>query len=137
MIPIEEIISRIETLEDLPISEEMLGAYYESKLSEEECAVVRNIIDSDLFLMNLEQEVTTSVGELVDIDNCVSEEMEQLVSIELPEVFTFSDTGNSISCNGDDILPDTEIEYTDLALEDICGDAFENVDNQFANENIE
>ena len=134
---IEEIISRIENLEDLPISEEMLGAYYESKLSDEECAVVRSIIDSDLFLLNLEQEVTTSFEEFNDVDNYTEVEIEHLMPIELPEVFMVSDMWDNISYNSNDILSDPEIDYTDLTLDDTCENALEDVDNQFENENIE
>lgn len=134
---IDEIISRIEALEDLPISEEMLGAYYESKLSDEESAVIRGIIDSDLFLLNLEQEVTTSVEEFNNVDDCTGVEIEHLLPIELPEVFIVSDVGDNISCNSDDILSDPEIEYTDSTLDDTCENVFENIDNQFENENIE
>ncbi|MBR5825186.1 MAG: hypothetical protein IKY67_13730 [Paludibacteraceae bacterium] len=134
---IDEIISRIESLEDLPISEEMLGAYYESRLSDEESATVRDIIDSNLFLLNLEQEVTTSIDGFDDVGNCMGIETELLMSIELPEVFVASDMGENISCNRDDIQLDLEIEYTDLALDDICENMLENIDNQFENENIE
>lgn len=134
---IEEIISRIEALEDLPISEEMLGAYYESKLSDEESAMVRGIIDSDLFLLNLEQEVTTSFEEFNDVDNCTEVEIEYLLPIELPEVFIVSNMGDDTSYNSNDILSDSEIEYTDLTLDDTCENTFEDIDNQFENENIE
>ena len=134
---IEEIISRIEALEDLPISEEMLGAYYESKLSDEECAVVRGVIDSDLFLLNLEQEVTTNFEEFNDVDNCTEVEIEHLMPIELPEVFMASDMWDNISYNSNDVMSDSEIDYTDLTLDDTCENALEDVDNQFENENIE
>lgn len=134
---IDEIISRIEALEDLPISEEMLGAYYESKLSDEESAMVRGIIDSDLFLLNLEQEVTTSFEEFNDVDNCTEVEIEHLMPIELPEVFIVSNMGDDTSYNSNDILSDPEIEYTDLTLDDTCENTFEDIDNQFENENIE
>lgn len=134
---IDEIISRIEALEDLPISEEMLGAYYESKLSDEESAMVRGIIDSDLFLLNLEQEVTTSFKEFNDVDNCTEVEIEHLMPIELPEVFIVSNMGDDTSYNSNDILSDPEIEYTDLTLDDTYENTFEDIDNQFENENIE
>lgn len=134
---IDEIISRIEALEDLPISEEMLGAYYESKLSDEESAMVRGIIDSDLFLLNLEQEVTTSFEEFNDVDNCTEVGIEHLMPIELPEVFIVSNMGDDTSYNSNDILSDPEIEYTDLTLDDTCENTFEDIDNQFENENIE
>lgn len=134
---IDEIISRIEALEDLPISEEMLGAYYESKLSDEESAMVRGIIDSDLFLLNLEQEVTTSFEEFNDVDNCTEVEIEHLMPIELPEVFIVSNMGDDTSYNSNDILSDPEIEYTDLTLDDTYENTFEDIDNQFENENIE
>lgn len=134
---IDEIISHIEALEDLPISEEMLGAYYESKLSDEESAMVRGIIDSDLFLLNLEQEVTTSFEEFNDVDNCTEVEIEHLMPIELPEVFIVSNMGDDTSYNSNDILSDPEIEYTDLTLDDTYENIFEDIDNQFENENIE
>lgn len=134
---IDEIISRIEALEDLSISEEMLGAYYESKLSDEESAMVRGIIDSDLFLLNLEQEVTTSFEEFNDVDNCTEVEIEHLMPVELPEVFIVSNMGDDTSYNSNDILSDPEIEYTDLTLDDTCENTFEDIDNQFENENIE
>ncbi len=134
---IDKIISRIETLEDIPISEEMLGAYFESKLTDEESDMVRGIIDSDLFLINLEQEVKTMVEELVNVDNSIDDGIEHLMSIELPEVFIVSDMDNNISYNSDDILSDTEIEYTDLVLDEICESTIESIDNQFENENIE
>lgn len=134
---IDKIISRIETLEDIPISEEMLGAYFESKLTDEESDMVRGIIDSDLFLINLEQEVKTMVEELVNVDNSIDDGIEHLMSIELPEVFIVSDMDNNISYNSDDVLSDTEIEYTDLVLDEICESTIESIDNQFENENIE
>lgn len=134
---IDEIISRIEALEDLPISEEMLGAYFESKLSEGESLAVRNIIDSDLFLTNLEQEVMITTEESINIGNWDDGDMEHLLPIVLPEVYIISDIEDNISNNSDDPQLDSGIEYTDFVLDDICENALDNIDNQLGNEDIE
>lgn len=50
---INDLLSQFNDLQDLPVSEEMLGAFVEDKLSESESSMVSDIVNQDIFLMNL------------------------------------------------------------------------------------
>lgn len=63
----EELLSKFDRIEDLPVSEEMLGAYLEDELLEEEKLQIENAIDfnddlSDLFDMISQSEDVQSIN---------------------------------------------------------------------------
>ena len=57
------IIDKIDTIQELPISEEILGAYIEGKLTDVEAEKVSSIIDKDLELTNIAYEVSQPIIE--------------------------------------------------------------------------
>lgn len=54
----EELLNKFDRIQDLPVSEEMLGAYMEGNLNDAESILVSNILDSnpDLSLLSYEVE---------------------------------------------------------------------------------
>lgn len=58
----DELMKKLDSIEDLPISEEMLGAYLEGNLSDAESIVVNNTIDSF-------SELSSIIAEIPSIDD--------------------------------------------------------------------
>lgn len=58
----EELLNKFDRIQDLPVSEEMLGAYMEGNLNDAESILVSNMIDSnpDLSLLSYEVESYTN-----------------------------------------------------------------------------
>lgn len=71
---------------DLPISEEMLGAYLEGNLSDEEFSIIYQAINNDLGLMNLTYELQSSPTDLKDFfDDLVIDDIEiPVITDEIP-----------------------------------------------------
>lgn len=88
----DDLINRFEDIQDLAVSEEMLGAYIEDNLTDTESLFVRNQIDKDFSLMNLEFAVRSHGNDIpyVDIEAYVSDSLD---SLDLPYI-------------NDDILPE-------------------------------
>lgn len=98
---------------DLPISEEMLGAYLEGNLSDEEFSTIHQAINNDLGLMNLTYELQRSpIAQTDFFDDLVIDNIEIPVIIdEIPSESTIvSDYPNS----DDDSFEFPEIESDDF-----------------------
>lgn len=54
----DDLLNKIDSLEDLPVSEEMLGAYMEGKLRGSELREVQNLIDSDNIFSTFHEGIT-------------------------------------------------------------------------------
>lgn len=119
----DELMKKFDSIEDLPISEEMLGAYLEGNLTPSESEFVQNEIDSDLTLMNL------SHSALYDyVEPTVFFDSSLIDSIELP-----------ILIDEDLITDDSYLDYvpsmntidTDFSFElpDIEDDFLSDLDN--------
>lgn len=123
----DELMKKFDSIEDLPISEEMLGAYLEGNLSPYESELVRNEIDSDLSLMNLTHSVTS------DIDSNIIFDSSLIDSIELPLII-----------DEYQIMKETHLEYipsidsvdSDYSFDvpDIERDNLDDLDNNMDNE---
>lgn len=81
----DDLINRFEDIQDLAVSEEMLGAYIEDNLTDTESLFVRNQIDKDFSLMNLEFAVRSHGNDIpyVDIEAYVSDSLD---SLDLPYI---------------------------------------------------
>ena len=85
----EELLTKFASIEDLPISEEILGAYLEDNLSDAESIVVNNIIDSF-------SELSSIIAEIPSIDDFNTfelyteeqdfDESSELEDFELPSI---------------------------------------------------
>lgn len=120
----DELMKKFDSIEDLPISEEMLGAYLEGNLSPYESEMVHNEIDSDLSLMNLMHSVTS------DIDSNLFFDSSLIDSIELPLIndefqfmeethLEFIPTVDSIDSDYSFDVPDIECDNLDDLDNDI------------------
>lgn len=72
---IHELLNEFESIQDLPVSEEMLGAYIEGNLNSEEILNVENAINSDLSLLSLETELRLPIPEQNQISTFFDDEM--------------------------------------------------------------
>lgn len=114
----EDILNKFDRIQDLPISEEMLGAYIEDKLNHAEREFVQHEINSDLSLINLSHSITEDIESELNFDTHLidlielplfidefqiqeNQQMEYLPSIEPIEIIDFFD------------LPDIAEEYSD------------------------
>lgn len=73
----DELLDKFDKIQDLPVSEEMLGAYLEGNLSNEENEYVHDAIESDLTLMNITFSVSQPIPDVFFEDVVID-------SIELP-----------------------------------------------------
>ena len=73
----DELLDKFDKIQDLPVSEEMLGAYLEGNLSNEENEYVHDAIESDLTLMNITFSVSRPIPDVFFEDIVID-------SIELP-----------------------------------------------------
>ena len=73
----DELLDKFDKIQDLPVSEEMLGAYLEGKLSNEENEFVHDAIESDLTLMNITFSASQPIHDVFFEDVVID-------SIELP-----------------------------------------------------
>jgi hypothetical protein len=110
-----DLLDKFDRIQDLPISEEMLGAYMENNLNETESALVLNTIDSDLSLMNLSHEVSSGL----DWDNKWEYDNydESSVGMEIPEIRT--DEVQPIETVDDDSCNFSSPDLDDFTLPDI------------------
>lgn len=122
-----DIICRFDDIHDLPISEEVLGAYFEGSLDIEDRQQIQDYINSDLFLTNLEFEM----NEHHDIDSMVINTTEpvNIDSVELPNLVLnefssdgelFNDHDNSFQNEISYDLPDLDIEIEESDTFDDC-----------------
>lgn len=98
---INDLLSQFDDLQDLPVSEEMLGAFVEDKLSESESSMVSDIVNQDIFLMNL-----------------VSDAQKDVFGVEMPDHFFEDDV---IDFNPIDIFNNDIDEFDNShILQDDC-----------------
>lgn len=103
MIDYDALMKRIDSIQDLPVSEEMLGAYCEGTLNSVDTATVDDFISNDAAL----GELVDSVDNLQVHDNGFSFDYNGGLSVdnmELPEV----PMDNEFTTLGIDIIPNIE-----------------------------
>lgn len=106
MIDYNDLINRIENMQDLPVSEEMLGAYSEGTLSSVEAAGIDNIITSNTELCDLVRNLDL-FDEFQDnpkYSGTNDIEIPQVLSITETDLCNFNETFDNeiISFNEDD-----------------------------------
>lgn len=124
----DDLINRFENIQDLAVSEEMLGAYIEDNLTDTESLFVRNQIDKDLSLMNLEFAVRSHGNDIpyVDIEAYVSDSLDSLdlpyINDDiLPENVAYNHSGIVQS----DLIDETDYSSYQLPEIDLSQDAIE------------
>lgn len=108
----DELLAKFDRIQDLPVSEEMLGAYFEENLNSNDSAIVSDAIDKDLFLMNLSHDVFTHSTMPEKIFD------ETLIEFDIPQVIKCEDQSLEVeSYNPEDYS--NNIEQSDFELPDI------------------
>ncbi|WP_301789869.1 hypothetical protein [Bacteroides caecimuris] len=67
------LLAKFDRIQDLPVSEEMLGAYMENKLDVIESEIVSDLIDNDLLLMNLSYDLGSNSENYDDVVSPIHE----------------------------------------------------------------
>ncbi|MBD5224129.1 MAG: hypothetical protein HDS71_08835 [Bacteroidales bacterium] len=106
----DELMKKFDNIEELPISEEMLGAYLEGNLSDAESIVVNNTIDSF-------SELSSIIAEIPSIEDFTTFELyneEQdfnegsvLEDVELPSISSLELADTSSICTDEFIIQST------------------------------
>ena len=97
---LNELIECFDNLQDLPVSEEAIGAYMEGHLGGAELRNVQNALNSDDNLYKM-------VESLGDIDKDIDALVHTPISgVETPSTLNFNNANNPINVNGD-VLNDT------------------------------
>lgn len=105
------IIDIIDTIQDLPISEETLGAYIEGKLDDIEAENISSIIDKDLELTNIAYEVSQPI-----IDNNISFDDIMIDNLELPIInsnYSDDQSEEMVSCGSENNHDADELLFDD------------------------
>ena len=84
---INELMSQFDDLQDLPVSEEMLGAYIEGNLNGADLRDVQNVLNSDDGAMNLLENVEDIISTPFDVSLSLED---NLPSIDFLESSDFS-----------------------------------------------
>lgn len=103
-------INKFDDIEDLHISEELLGAYLEGNLHGSESREVQNFINNDASVSSLIDSVESDLGYLHDLDysyqqgliDTLTDEDDMFAGLVLPEITTFGmdsmeDTSSSLN----------------------------------------
>lgn len=123
----DELLNKFDRIQDLPVSEEMLGAYIEDKLDNAEREFIQQEINSDLSLINLSHSITE------DIESELNFDAPLIDSIELP---FFIDEFQIQEAQHLEYLPSIEpIEIIDsFDLPDVAEEYSDDLDDDLANE---
>lgn len=108
---LDELISRFKDIQDLPVSEEMLGAYFEGNLDSHEMARITKLVQENDLMQMISEEMICSPKHYGHSGDLLNAEMEDKDS--LPEAIHNS----SIDANCDMLYPEEQVEscecYTD------------------------
>ncbi|MBD5194931.1 MAG: hypothetical protein HDS84_02205 [Bacteroidales bacterium] len=106
----DELMKKFDSIEELPISEEMLGAYLEGNLSDAESIVVNNTIDSF-------SELSSIIAEIPSIEDFTTFELYNekqdfnegsvLEDVELPSISSLELADTSSICTDEFIIQST------------------------------
>lgn len=130
----DELLAKFDRIQDLPVSEEMLGAYVEGNLDNFDSDVVSSAISNDLFLMNLSHDVKVS-------SNKLESEAEKSLCffhndvIDIDDSILFTNVNETIESSipiHDDLI---EIDNVDFNLPDI--DSFLSDNDVFETDSFE
>lgn len=86
----DKLLNKLNRIENLPISEEMLGAYLEGRVNSTESSLIENCIESNNFISSILYDTNTSQFNLNNLDNEFENEV-----IDFEEVNLFIDKYNS------------------------------------------
>lgn len=110
----DELLSKLDSIEDLPISEEMLGAYLEGNLDFYESSEIKSLISDNMPLANFCQEIS---DQEISYHNLESETYSQVsvndFVIDYPIIDSFPKPFDAL----DDIMSDNS--FSSLFLSDI------------------
>ena len=123
----DDLLNKFDRIRDLPVSEEMLGAYIEDKLNHTEREFVQHEINSDLSLINLSHSITEDIESELNFDTHL---------IDLIELPLFIDEFQIQENQHMEYLPSIEpIEIIDsFDLPDIAEEYSDDLDNDLTNE---
>ncbi len=84
----EELLNKFDRIQDLPVSEEMLGAYLENSLTDNVAIKVNSIIEDSGYLTSLIKTIQSDLNteDLVHKEPTVLDGILDWMDIELPEV---------------------------------------------------
>lgn len=118
----DDLLAKFDRIQDLPISEEMLGAFMENNLDETEAEMVSHAIDTDLYLMNLSHDISSEFVENIneEYNHCD----ESVSYVEMP-TFYEEDAQSIESLDG---------ETNDLCSLDSDDFVLPNIDDYFPSE---
>lgn len=104
----DNIIRCFDDIEDLPLSEEMLGAYIEGNLDSEELIDIGYLVQEDSLLSTLANEVSMDDFMEADVDDISSEEIPNP-----PEIIDFVPFDNTVDLQH-------ELEELSIQTDDLC-----------------
>lgn len=119
----EELLNKFDRIQDLPVSEEMLGAYLEGNLSESEIDDVELMIQYQPEINNLCEEVTQICDSSIPSNNS-SDGFDYDIALSSSNFLGDMEMGNII--NSQDLLQDFDLPN----LDGIFGGTANNVGNE-------
>ncbi len=81
----EELLNKFDRIQDLPISEEMLGAYMEGNLDYMDSSLIETVISSDKSLSDFMSSVTESQNDMLEFSGSEGYLPSSAINEELPE----------------------------------------------------
>lgn len=84
----EELLNKFDRIEDLPVSEEMLGAYLEGNLNDAESILVSNMLDSNPELSLLSYEVESYTNDALEDSSIINQGNMFTYDLVLPAIET-------------------------------------------------
>ncbi len=115
------IMDKIDTIQDLPIPEEILGAYIEGNLTDAEAEKIASIIDKDLELTNIAYEASQPITDnSVLFDDIVIDNLElPIINSEYGDVdsLEMSSGGTRINEDSEELIIDDDY-HDGTTLED-------------------
>lgn len=109
----DELLNKFASIEDLPVSEELLGAYLEGNRDDAECIIVNNAIDSfsDVSAIVIEIQSIENSNPLGIPDFSIITEVSSIVGdIELPDVSDNILSDSPVCLLGESSFIDFQIE---------------------------
>lgn len=119
----DELLNKFDRIQDLPVSEEMLGAYMEGNLNDVESILVSNMLDSNPELSRLSYEIESYSNDTL-ADSVIIDQAELFTSeLVLPTIETFQ---------GEIILPTIS---DDMEAVTVCDSPF--ITDSFASDSLD
>lgn len=123
----EELLNKFDRIQDLPVSEEMLGAFIEDKLDHAEREFIQQEINSDLSLINLSHSITEDIESELNFDTPLIDSIELPLCIDEFQIQEDQQMGYLPSTETIEIIdsfdfPDVAEEYSDDLDDDLTNE---------------